>query len=202
VIFFRFLFPLSDLNLKHKGELVFSPETFKTGGAFTRTAELYRKFHHLSTMINKTIQLVDPRFFNALTQLYKKATKEYAFLAAWGAVDPLLLEGREILLNRISGPHRDQQDPKLGYAGLFAAGSFTSGGSLFFSQLNLRVRLLPGDFVLLRGRVLEHEIEAWEGGQRISIPHFTHTSLWRTFGLHGLVDTFPLTSDQLEPTTA
>ena len=87
-------------------------------------------------------------------------------------MDPLLSEGRELLLNRISGRHRDSQDPKLAYAGLYAAGNFTSGGHLFFPQLNLRVHLLPGDFVLLRGRVLEHQIEAWEGGQRISIPHF------------------------------
>ena len=59
---------------------------------------------------------------------------------------------------------------------------------IFFPQLNLRVCLLPGDFVLIRGRVLEHMIEEWDGGQRISIPHFTHTSLWRDCGLEDLVD--------------
>jgi hypothetical protein len=131
---------------------------------------------------------VDPIFFDALTQLHQHATAKHASLAAWTSVDSLLLEGRELLLNRISGRHRDHQDPKLAYAGLFAAGNFKSGGHIFFPQLNLQVRLLPGDFVLLRGRVLEHEIEAWEGGQRISIPHFTHTSLWRDCGLERLVD--------------
>lgn len=184
----KVFFFFSDRNIKHKGELVPSPESFKTGGAFARTAELYRQFSLLSMKINECIKLVDPIFFDALTQLHRKATAKHASLAAWTSVDPLLLEGRELLLNRISGRHRDHQDPKLAYAGLYAAGNFKSGGSIFFPQLNLRVRLLPGDFVLLRGRVLEHEIEAWEGGQRISIPHFTHTSLWRDCGLEHLVD--------------
>jgi hypothetical protein len=76
----------------------------------------------------------------------------------------------------------------LGYAGLYAAGDFKTGGHVFFPRLRLRVRLLPGDFILIRGRVLEHEIEAFDGGQRISIPHFTHTSLWRDCGLADLVD--------------
>ena len=178
----------SDNLIKHKGEVVPSPETFKTGGAFSRTAELYRKFDFLSKKINETTQLVDPKFFDAFTQLHQKAKAKHPSLAAWSGVDPFLFEERELLLNRISGRHRDSQDPKLAYAGLYAAGNFTSGGHLFFPQLNLRVRLLPGDFVLLRGRVLEHQIEAWEGGQRISIPHFTHTSLWRDCGLEQLVD--------------
>ena len=183
-----FCFFLSDPHVKHTGDVVPSPESFKTGGAFARTAELYRQFDLLSRKINNTIEHVDPVFFDALKQLNKKATAKHASLAAWKSVDPLLLEGRELLLNRISGRHRDSQDPRLAYAGLYAAGDFKTGGYLYFPQLKLKVRLLPGDFVLLRGRVLEHEIEAWEGGQRISIPHFTHTSLWRNCGLDHLVD--------------
>ena len=174
--------------MKHKGEVVPSPETFKTGGAFARTAQLYQEFDHLSKMINETIKLVDPVFFDALTKFHQVSTAKHSSLAAWTSVDSLLMEGRELLFNRISGRHRDKQDPKLAYAGLYAAGNFKSGGHVSFPQLNLRVRLLPGDFVLLRGRVLEHEIEAWDGGQRISIPHFTHTNLWRDCGLQDLVD--------------
>jgi hypothetical protein len=174
--------------VKRDGEVVPSPETFKTGGAFARTAQLYREFGLLSRKINETIQLVDPVFFDALTQLHKVSTDKHPSLAAWMSVDPLLLEGRELLFNRVSGLHRDQQDPQLAYAGLYAAGNFKTGGHVFFPQLNLRVRLLPGDFVLIRGRVLLHQIEAWEGGQRISIPHFTHTSLWRDCKLAHLVE--------------
>jgi hypothetical protein len=160
----------------------------KTGGTFARTAELYREFDLLSKKINETISLVDPSFFSALSQLSEVSKAKHSSLAVWASIDPLLMEGRELLFNRRSGRHRDSQDPPLAYAGLYAAGNFTSGGSLYFHQLNLRVHLLPGDFVLLRSRVLEHEIESWEGGQRIGIPHFTHTSLWRDCQLDHLVE--------------
>lgn len=139
-------------------------------------------------MINEVIRVVDLQFFTALSQLCEVSREKHPSLAIWAGIDSLMMEGRELLFNRLSGRHVDSQDPQLAYAGLYAAGNFTSGGHLYFCQLNLRVRLLPGDFVLLRGRVLEHEVEAWEGGQRISIPHFTHTSLWRDCQLNHLVD--------------
>jgi hypothetical protein len=142
----------------------------------------------LSERINETIRLVDPVFFKAITELRQVSSEKHPSLRMWNSQDPLLFEGRELLFNRSSGKHVDSQDPKAAYAGLFAAGNFTSGGVLHIPGLNLRVRLLPGDFVLIRGRVLEHEIEPWDGGQRISIPHFTHTSLWRDCQLDSLVD--------------
>ncbi|KAF8833317.1 hypothetical protein BDN67DRAFT_917271 [Paxillus ammoniavirescens] len=98
------------------------------------------------------------------------------------------MEGREVLFNRISGRHMDSQDPRFSYAGLFTAGSFTSSGYIYLCQLNLQIRLFPGDFVLVRSRVLEHEIEQWYGSQHISILHFMHTSLWRDCGLDHLVN--------------
>jgi len=41
------------------------------------------------------------------------------------------------------------------------------------------MRMQPGDIVFLKGRVVRHLIEDWTGGQRISVPHFTHTSTWK-----------------------
>ncbi|KAF8834993.1 hypothetical protein BDN67DRAFT_913812 [Paxillus ammoniavirescens] len=64
------------------------------------------------------------------------------------------MEGQEVLFNRFSGRHIDSQDPQAAYAGLFAAGSFTSGGYLHLHQLNLQIRFFPGDFILVRGGVL------------------------------------------------
>ena len=165
-----------------------SADCLKSGGTFARTAELYQQLHLLSEKINDAIRLADPKFFSALSQLSEISKAKHSSLAVWASVDPLLMEGRELLFNRLSGRHRDSQDPPLAYAGLYGAGSFTSGGFLYLREPNLHVRLLPGDFVLLRGRVLQHEIEPWDGGQRISIPHFTHTSLWRDCGLDHLVE--------------
>jgi hypothetical protein len=60
-----------------------------------------------------------------------------------------------------------------------AALGYHKGGYLVLPELGLHVRLEPGDIVLIRGRILRHFVEDWEGGQRICIPHFTHSSVWR-----------------------
>jgi hypothetical protein len=97
--------------------------------------------------------------------------------AAIASQDPLVYEGREILVNRQSLLHTDDQDPPWGYAILAAAG-YHKGGFVRFPHLGLRVRFEPGDIIAVRGRVLPHEVEGWTG-QRITIPHFTHSSMWR-----------------------
>ena len=148
-----------------------------------------RKLEILSLKVNECIKIADPKFFEDLEEFHKVGCEKYACLDGWK--DPLLMEGREVLFNRISGNHLDGQDPRLGYAGLYSCGTFTSGGWIYFRQLKLKIRLLPGDFILIRGRVLEHEILEFDGGQRISIPHFTHTSLWRDLGMADRVDLPP-----------
>ncbi|KAF8057795.1 hypothetical protein FPV67DRAFT_1429753, partial [Lyophyllum atratum] len=90
---------------------------------------------------------------------------------------------------RKSGLHTDSQDPLGVYTGLLAAGSFT-GWYIHLPRLNLQVRLHPGDFAFIKGKVHQHCIKPWHGGQQVGIPHFTHTSLWRDCGLEDLVDMF------------
>lgn len=130
---------------------------------------------------------MDPQFHANLTQLRTAMEKKHVISECMNSVDPLLPEGREFIFNRKSGLHRDNHDPKLAYAVILTAGNF-KGGYISIPLLKLRIRLEPGDLVLIRGRVLEHEIEEWEGGQRISMPHFTHTSMWRSCGMEHLVD--------------
>jgi hypothetical protein len=105
-----------------------------------------------------------------------------ASLSVLNGIDRLFLEGREALFNGLADKHTDRWDPQLGWVVLVALGSF-KGGYLYLPKVGLRVRFGPGDVILLRGRVIQHMIEVSDGGQRISIPHFTHTSLWDTFGL-------------------
>lgn len=134
----------------------------------------------VSYMVNAFLEHADPEHYKEaleLRDLIREARSSYDVLADW---DVLVYEGREILYNRKSGLHTDSQDPHLSWAILVAAGSH-SGGHVHLPHLGLRIRLEPGDMIAIRGRVIPHEIEDWEG-QRISIPHFTHSSLWRTFG--------------------
>jgi hypothetical protein len=164
-----------------------SSDILTTGTAFTTTCQLFEELNLLSHRINEAFRFLDPDFYSKLLELRKRANSE-PVVRALNEIDCLLLEGREFLFNRLSGPHTDSQDPQLGWAVLFALGNF-KGGYVYFPTLGLRVRLEPGDAVLIRGRVVKHGIEAWEGGQRISVPHFTHTSLWRQFGMEDEVST-------------
>lgn len=165
-----------------------SKDSLKTGTILARTCELFGELANLSHRVNEAVKQIDGKFHSDLSTLRKRSEKQHAILKGLNSLDPLLFEGRELLFNRRSGVHTDQQDPILGYAGLFAAGDFTKGGFLVFPELGpLRLRLLPGDFALARGRVLKHSVEDWEGGQRIGIPHFTHTALWRSCGLEHCV---------------
>jgi hypothetical protein len=93
------------------------------------------------------------------------------------------MEGRAIMFNRQTPLHPDRLDPFTSWAIMIALGDFQNGGDLYVPRLKLRIRFLPGDMIAIRGRILPHEVEAWSGGQRVSIAHFTHQSLWDSFGM-------------------
>lgn len=141
------------------------------------TCQLVKDIEILSHRMNAILQHADPQHYAeavSLRSLIRKVAAAYDVLAG---SDVLVYEGREVLYNRKSGLHTDSQDPPLGWALLCALGNF-KGGHVHLPNLGLRVRLHPGDVVMIRGRVIPHEIEDWEG-QRITIPHFTHSSMWR-----------------------
>ncbi|KIL56279.1 hypothetical protein M378DRAFT_17219 [Amanita muscaria Koide BX008] len=175
------------LGQEHKGEAVPSRDILSSGKMLAKSCELFKSLDLVSYRVNSLLKFVDPQFHANLTLLREAMERKHAVSKCMNAVDPLLYEGREILYNRISGLHFDTQDPKLAYAALLTAGQF-QGGYVSIPLLKLRIRLEPGDMIFIRGRVLEHSIEEWEGGQRISVPHFTHTSMWRSCGLGHLVD--------------
>lgn len=163
-----------------------SSDVLKSGKAFNAACTFIDATKRLSEKINLLIEAVDPKFYKDLRALQKEVNRQYAGTRTLSSIDPLVLDGREVLFNKLTAEHTDSQDPQLGWAVLFAAGSFT-GGYLVVKALGLRIRLHPGDLVMLRGRVLKHKVEVWEGGDRISIPHFTHSSVWRRYGMSSAV---------------
>lgn len=112
--------------------------------------------------------------------------ESFPFAKIFSVLDPCVYEGLEILLNVRNKLHTDRFDPPRGWAVIYCAGSH-SGGYMSLPHLGLRLRMLPGDMALIRGRVLKHAVEDWSGGQRISIPHYTHSSAWRIMEMDKLV---------------
>ena len=137
----------------------------------------------ISEPINVALRAIDPDQHYALQALNTHLKRDCAYMEALDQVDPLLLLGRVILFNRKTPVHRDGRDPPTGWAVIVAAGQF-NGGALHIPALKLRLRLEPGDAVMLKGHVLEHEVDDWDNGQRISFAHFTHQSVWDFCNMH------------------
>lgn len=154
-----------------------SGDTIRPSMAFSATCKLYQELTSLSRRVNEAVKIADPIFHEQLSELREQVEAHEALADAMNKMDPLLFEGRKIIFNGLSDYHQDSQDPQLGFVALYAAGDF-KGGLLYLPELKLKVRLEPGDLVLFR-HVLRHKIGEWDNGQRISIPHFTHTSLRR-----------------------
>ena len=56
-------------------------------------------------------------------------------------------------------------------------------GDIYILLIHLLFIYVLGTLIFLRGHILPHEVEAWEGGQRVCVAHFTHQSLWDQFGM-------------------
>lgn len=134
----------------------------------------------LSGKVNEWLRNIDPNQYRSLETLMAKVEEAHPYMKALNILDPLKMEGRAIMYNRTTPNHHDPKDPYCSWACLVILGLITEG-TLYFVRLNLRVRYIPGDVVWLRGRILDHEVEVWEGPQRICIAHFTHSSLFNFF---------------------
>lgn len=156
----------------------------QTAEAHQNATDLLLGLGIVSHHANAFLLHADRTHYNEALALRDIACRRVAAQAAMGTIDPLIYEGREILFNRVSGEHTDTQDPPYGWAILAGFGHNTPV-TLTLSQLNIRMRFRPGDAIAIRGRVIKHKTSTWESGQRIVIPHFTHSASWQTFNQYG-----------------
>ncbi|KAF5359966.1 hypothetical protein D9757_012147 [Collybiopsis confluens] len=162
-------------------DMVPSRDFIKSGKAFSKSMELLNELRFFSFGINSFLKTIDPTQYKSLQDARNKGHAQYPFLKMIDTVDPLLMEGRAIMWNRITPDHKDSRDPLVAWAALVVLGRIKSG-FLFFRQLNLKVRYQAGDVVWLRGAILDHEVDVWDGEQRICVAHFTHQSYFADLG--------------------
>ncbi|KZT00137.1 uncharacterized protein LAESUDRAFT_666786, partial [Laetiporus sulphureus 93-53] len=163
-------------------EITPSVDFIRNATTLRHSTAIVKSMRILSLRVNAIIKAGDPRFYKHAVVIREKMEKDNTAAELLGSIDPLVLEGREILVNSQSSTHVDRYDPILAWVIIVALGNF-KGGHIYFPSLGLKVRLLPGDAVMMRGRILPHKVEDWEGTQRISIPHFTHLSIWKKYGM-------------------
>ena len=166
-----------------KNEPTVSADYIKSRSQLATTTTAVAEMTSLSLLVNAVLEKVDPNQFEALRILHSRICSRYPIVQALSSIDPLIMEGRAIMFNRKTPIHTDRLDPLHAWATMITFGRFTEGGDCYIKRLRLRIRYLPGDAILIRGRILPHEVEEWGSGQRISIAHFTHTSLWEEEGM-------------------
>lgn len=161
----------------------------KTATQFSLATQLVSNLKLLNTRLNALLQFLDPAQFMAMERFAEAIRQKFPHVKAWSAIDGLLWEGRSLQFNRQTPLHPDSTDPPNCWVALVSLGEFTKG-QLFTPRLNLRLWYEPGTIILLRGHILPHEVEEFFGGQRVSIAHFTHESLWKALGLSFLMYLF------------
>lgn len=77
--------------------------------------------------------------------------------------------------------HTDKRGPYGEWTPLIAFG-FSKGAKLRLAGIQEILLFDPGTIIFIRGGEIPHAVEAWNGGQRISVACFTHEVIWREFG--------------------
>lgn len=78
--------------------------------------------------------------------------------------------------------HTDSRGPLGEWTPLIALG-FSRGAKVRLAGIKEILLFDPGTIIFIRGGEIPHAIEAWSGGQRISIACFTHDVIWKEFGV-------------------
>lgn len=197
---FLFVIQESGDELFYKAtESIFSKDQLQTSAAYSACAKLVDQLRDLSYKLNETLRLLDPDAYNAHRELREKLKAMYAHVRARSAIDPFLFQGRSIIYNRQTPNHRDKREPKIGWTPLFVAGNFT-GGWLRIRRLGLRMWYGPGACIFLRGGLLPHEVEPFDGGQRICVASFLHQSVRDDAGIQPVSTGIKSTDPPKRPT--
>jgi hypothetical protein len=117
------------------------------GGMTNLLKELTLLLHQVNLSLKHTV----PNIHAKLLQFHWKHLKAGAVMEAIAHIDPLFMEGRELLYNVRLTEHVDTKDPPHGMAVFTVFGNFT-GGNICYPELGVSFQFQPGDLQLLRGK--------------------------------------------------
>lgn len=142
--------------------------------------ELVHALQGLSIRTNSMLEFISPPTYYASQNLRGRLMEKYAWAKDLLENDPLLAQGRSIQFNRMTPSHTDKRGPHGEWTPLVALG-FSKGAKIRLAGIKEILLFDPGTIIFIRGGEIPHAIEAWSGGQRISIACFTHEVIWREF---------------------
>ena len=79
--------------------------------------------------------------------------------------------GIDVIVNRMTPPHRDAGGAASFYDLLISLGEGHQA-EFHVSDLDARFAYGPGSLILITGKILEHAVPAWGGGERVALAHY------------------------------
>jgi len=144
---------------------------------------LLRDLAPLSECANYLIKTVDPEMHKKMEELREKMIREAAHVQSICSISPSLHTTLGIIVNRISGRHRDAADGKGVWAVMFVLGNFSGGEAVFSMESGKEVttRFRSGDVILIKARDVWHEIKHWEGDLRVTLVYYSKEAVWTEY---------------------
>lgn len=147
---------------------------------FAAARELIHGLKGVTIRINHILHLINPPLHSASLKLHSDIVEAYDWAKDLFPNDPLLFHGQSIAFNRQTPSHTDSRGPMGEWTPLVGLG-FSSGVKLRLAGVKEIIPFDSGTIIFIRGGEMAHAIEAWSGGQRISIAIFTHKTIWEQF---------------------
>ncbi|KAG8773627.1 hypothetical protein FRC12_002423 [Ceratobasidium sp. 428] len=155
----------------------------KSATAFNEIQTHHQDTREYNTLVNLSLyRLLRPSFW-AYLRMSSKIRSGIPGAKAVATHDPSLSTGKAVIYSRNTPLHFDNKEAPEGWSPLVVMGTCKTG-MLSIPRLGIKFPYLPGHLVLLRGRLLDHEVIEWDGKDiRICVAHFTHVDEWGFAGV-------------------
>lgn len=159
-----------------------SKNQLETSTRFSLSRTIIRELDPIGVRVNAILEFVGVEAFRSCGNLRDAIIQKYDWAKDLLHDDCILMQGRSFALNRQTESHTDDKGPLGEWTPLIALG-FSKGVKIRLAGIKEILCFEPGTIIFLRGGEIPHAIEAWSGGQRISIACFTHRNIWDEFGM-------------------
>ncbi|KLO06807.1 hypothetical protein SCHPADRAFT_985452, partial [Schizopora paradoxa] len=128
-------------------------------------------------LLNHVLSLTAPTQHKAgmeAQEMIRQDKKQVLSDAAKTTMDnwPSVFTGISVISNRITPPHRDRGGSPQDFDLLASTGTHTRA-AIHIEDAGLTFGYQPGVVVLLLGRLIQHAVPSWKGGERVCYAHFT-----------------------------
>lgn len=95
---------------------------------------------------------------------------------------PSAFSGIGVIVNRVTPAHRDR-GASAPVFDLLASMGLHKSATISLPDVQADLSYGPGTILLVCGRVLRHEVQIWDGGERICVAHYMRDNVHNRLGL-------------------